>query len=229
MTDRQGRAGPAASEAGVDEAALPAADGRIPGSRGRATRERLLAATAALLEAGAYRELSVVDIARRAGTSPATFYQYFPDVQSAILLLAQRMSEDGADLAAPLAAASWRGAGGYAAAASLADRFFTWWDEHRAVLGVVDLRIAEGDPRSRAIRNAMLRPVIDALAGAIEANGTDGAPDPTAQASVLVSMLAHVAEHQHGIAAWGVAHDDVRDTMARIVHWSVTGRKPPKA
>jgi AcrR family transcriptional regulator len=52
---------------------LPAVDGRVPGKRGRATRERLLACTAELLGKTSYRDLSVIDIAGCAGTSPATF------------------------------------------------------------------------------------------------------------------------------------------------------------
>ncbi|MFM7069395.1 MAG: TetR/AcrR family transcriptional regulator, partial [Actinomycetes bacterium] len=55
---------------------MRAADGRVPGRRGLATRQRLLDHTAALLATTSYRDLTVVDIAREAGTSPATFYQY---------------------------------------------------------------------------------------------------------------------------------------------------------
>src|SRR3954468_3428730 len=71
------------------------ADGRVPGRRGRATRQRLLEQTAAMLEAGSYRALKVVDIARSDGISPASFYQYFPEVEAAILVLAEEMSRDG--------------------------------------------------------------------------------------------------------------------------------------
>jgi AraC-like DNA-binding protein len=58
-----------------------AADGRVPGRRGLATRQRLLDHVAEMLAAGSYRDLRVVDVARSAGTSPATFYQYFADVE----------------------------------------------------------------------------------------------------------------------------------------------------
>ena len=71
------------------EEELRAADGRVPGRRGRATRQRLLECTTGMLEAGSYRDLKVIDIAREAGTSPATFYQYFADVEAAILVLAE--------------------------------------------------------------------------------------------------------------------------------------------
>ena len=67
-----------------NEHALRAADGRVPGRRGLATRQKLLDCTAEMLKTTSYRDLKVVDIARKVGTSPATFYQYFPEVESAI-------------------------------------------------------------------------------------------------------------------------------------------------
>ena len=43
-------------------------DGRTPGSRGLATRQRLLDATAELLATTPWRSVKVIDIARSAGT-----------------------------------------------------------------------------------------------------------------------------------------------------------------
>ena len=45
---------------------LRAADGRVPGRRGLATRQKLLSATRELLDSVAYRDLKVVDIAQEA-------------------------------------------------------------------------------------------------------------------------------------------------------------------
>jgi len=67
-----------------------ALDGRALGRRGQQTRTRLLEATAQMLERVGLRDLRVVDIARVVGTSPATFYQYFRDVEEAVLALAER-------------------------------------------------------------------------------------------------------------------------------------------
>ena len=60
----------------------------------RSTRRRLLKATADSLETHGVRDLRVVDIARAVGTSPATFYQYFRDVEDAVLVLADAVGED---------------------------------------------------------------------------------------------------------------------------------------
>src|SRR4051794_41546403 len=88
---------------------LRAADGRVPGRRGRATRQRLLECTAEMLRSTSYRDVKVIDIAREAGTSPATFYQYFPDVEAAILVLAEQMAQDGHRLPALIREGTWRG------------------------------------------------------------------------------------------------------------------------
>jgi hypothetical protein len=49
---------------------LSTTDGRVPGARGRQTRQRLLTATVDLLTTTPWRSVTVTDIARRARTSP---------------------------------------------------------------------------------------------------------------------------------------------------------------
>src|SRR3546814_11233778 len=73
--------------AASDDEDMRAADGRVPGRRGRATRQRLLDCTAGMLDTTSYRDVKVIDIAREAGTSPAPFYQYFSDVAAPLLVL----------------------------------------------------------------------------------------------------------------------------------------------
>src|SRR4051812_50152084 len=105
----------------MPDAPARASDGRTPGRRGRATRQRLLACASDMLRTTSYRDLKVVDIAREAGTSPATFYQYFPDVESAILVLADEMVVTGGGGVSPPAPANpWEGKAGDAGAPELA-------------------------------------------------------------------------------------------------------------
>jgi AcrR family transcriptional regulator len=208
-----------------------AVDGRQPGRRGRATRERLLGCTADLLEKTSFRDLTVIDIARCAGTSPATFYQYFSDVQAAVLVLAAAMAEEGRELTALIREADWRGKAGYRAASDLVDGVLGLWERHRAVLRVVDLATAEGDLRFQNIRTHLLNEVTSELRDVVHTFKADGRHptdmDPMAQAAALVSMLVHVAAHRYGYEFWGIRLDDVRRSVARILYTSVTGRRPP--
>jgi AcrR family transcriptional regulator len=142
---------------------MRAADGRVPGRRGRATRQRLIECTLDSLKTTSYRELKVVDIAREAGTSPATFYQYFPDVEAAILVIAEEMAKDGTQLSDLVRDASWKGKAGYASAVALAGGFMDFWETNRSVLRVVDLAIEEGDERFHQIRVRLLNGITVAM------------------------------------------------------------------
>jgi len=208
---------------------LRAADGRVPGRRGLATRTRLLECTADMLATTSFRELKVIDIAREANTSPATFYQYFPDVESAILVLAEEMAEDTGELAAFVRAAPWKGRAAYESALAVSDRFLEFWDRRRPLLRVVDLASGEGDRRFGSIRARLLNEITQALSEAIlrlQPRKRDDV-DPMATAGVLVAMLASVASHRYGFEFWGIRISDARRSMADLVYWSVTGKKPP--
>lgn len=203
---------------------LRAVDGRVPGRRGRATRDKLLRATTDLLGKRSYRDLTVVEIAKRARTSTATFYQYFSDVEAAIAELAHELGEEGPRLVEIIAKGAWR-TDGYEPALELVDAFIDLWERHRAILRVVDLATTEGDLRFRNIRTHLLSQVTDALRDAI-VKVSDGKTEPRAQAAALVSLLAHVAEHRYGFEFWGIRLDDMRRSTARLVAWGITGREP---
>ena len=87
---------------------VQAIDGRRLGARAQATRRRLLDATAELLESEGILELKVVEVARKVGTSPATFYQYFANVEEAVLALAEEAGAEIDELV-PLVDRPWKG------------------------------------------------------------------------------------------------------------------------
>jgi AcrR family transcriptional regulator len=194
---------------------LRAVDGRVPGRRGRATRDKLLKATADLLEKKSYRDLTVVEIAKRARTSTATFYQYFEDVQAALVELARGLSDEAPRLVEIIRTEDWP---------TLVDAFVDLWERHAAVLRVVDLATAEGDLRFQNIRTHLLNEVTLGLRDVIESSKHD--VEPMAQAATLVSMLAHVAQHRYGYEFWGIKLNDMRNSTARLVAWGITGREP---
>lgn len=209
---------------------ISATDGRVPGRRGRATRQRLLECTAGLIATTSWRAVKVIDIAREAGTSPATFYQYFENVEQAILVLAEELAQDAAGLV-ELIEGSWRADKGWTTAVSVVEGFMAYWERHRAVLRVVELATEEGDLRFQGMRTRALNSVTVTLARVISTVSAEGRAggdaDSMATASVLVSMLAHVAAHRYGFEFWGVRTNSLVESQARILYWSVTGRRPP--
>lgn len=224
--DRHLRAVP---EEGDAAAELPAVDGRVPGRRGQATRRKLLDSTRELLARESYRDVKVVDIAREAGTSPATFYQYFPDVEHAILVLAEEVARQVASLTA-LVAGDWQGKNGVEAARRLVRGFMQHWEEHGPVLRVVELATEEGDLRFQSLRVRSLNEVTRALSEVVGEFQRGGRvppdADPMATAGALVAMLAHTAAHRYGFEFWGIRTDDLERSLTRIVYWTVTGQKP---
>ena len=210
---------------------LRAADGRVPGRRGRATRQRLLDRTREMLSTTSYRDVKVIDIAREAETSPATFYQYFADVEAAILVLAEDMAQQGSHLTAIITDGSWDDAHAYGTALELVDGLLAFWDDHRPVLRVMDLATDEGDGRFQKIRVRLLNDITRSLADVTRRSQAERRGpqklDPMAAAGILVSMLAHTAAHQYGFEFWGIRTADLRDSMARQVSWGVTGFVPP--
>jgi AcrR family transcriptional regulator len=200
---------------GGDTGAWRASDGRVPGRRGRATRRRLLDQTATMLRERSYRDVTVIEIARAAGTSPATFYQYFADVEAAVLVLADGLVADAEALAKTVGEA-WAGRSDYDAALDVVDAFVAFWDRHRPVLRVVELAAAEGDHRFRRARARALDGVAAELAAVTR---SERGVDAAAAAGVLVTMLANVAAQGDD--------PDVRTALARHVYWGVTGEMPP--
>ncbi|MEW2620802.1 TetR family transcriptional regulator [Streptomyces sp. NPDC048106] len=207
-------------------------DGRVAGRRGQATRQKLLDCLSEMLSSSPYRDVKVIDVARKAGTSPATFYQYFPDVEGAVLEIADQMAAEGAGLTELLEGRSWAGKSGWQTSQELVDGFLDFWKRHDAILRVVDLGAAEGDKRFYKIRMKILNSVNSSLSDSIAELQSKGRVDkdvnPAAVAGSLVTMLAAVASHQKGFSAWGVKQAELKPNLALLVHLGVTGRKPSK-
>lgn len=212
-------------------------DGRVPGQRGRATRQRLLEATVELLSSTPWRSVKVIDIARRAGTSPATFYQYFENVEQAIGVLAEEMVEEAADLA-DLVDGDWSPERSWETALAVTEGFLAYWEDNRTVFRIVDLATEDGDARLRGVRVRALNSVTVALASVISRHSPGPGPagsvtaspagsDPMAVAGTLVAMFASVSAHRYGFEFWGIRTRDLVDSQARLLHWAVTGRPGP--
>jgi AcrR family transcriptional regulator len=218
--------------------ALSTTDGRVPGERGRQTRQRLLEATVELLSTTSWRSVKVTDIARQAGTSPATFYQYFGNVEQAIRVLAEGMVDEAAQLA-ELVGGDWSAGASWETALAVTEGFLSYWEDNRAVFRVVDLATEEGDSQLRGIRVRALNAVTVALAQVIgsatpadrdlpgTATDSPAGSEPMAVAGALVAMFASVSAHRYGFEFWGIRTHNLIDTQARMLHWAVTGRAGP--
>jgi AcrR family transcriptional regulator len=204
-----------------------ALDGRTIGKRGAATRRRLLDATAVLLADRGVLDLRVVDIARAVGTSSATYYQYFRDVDEAVLVLAEEIGAREVEPLARLLDEPWDAQTGLERARLLVQQYLDMWDEHHAVLRTRNLAAQEGDQRFREARNQTNRPFLEGFAAQVRAHQAEGriAPElsPMAAAAALVALIERMAAFHADLVALGVSRDDVIETTARMVFDTVVG------
>lgn len=212
--------GPSDQDEAVDQT------GRPLGRRALATRRKILDATRALLDEQSLRELRVSDIARRVGASPATFYQYFKDVEDAVLCLAGEASDEMSDIVA-IVDGDWQGAAGLDRSRRLATAFVDHWDAHHAVLRVRNMAADEGDDRFMEVRGRAMGPVLAALSDRIkqanEAQGGEVALHPHAAAAAMAAILERLAAYHRELESVGVTREDLIETTALIVQRTLNG------
>ncbi len=201
--------------------------GRALGPRALHTRERLLEATGELLYERSVRDISVVEIARKASTSPATFYQYFKDVNEAVLVLAEQAAEK-MPAVIELIDGSWEGQKGLETSRAIVRAFVDHWDSHRSVLLVRNLYADEGDRRFMSVRRRVISPVIEQLALRIKESQAQGRVSkqlhPAAAAAAMASVLERLAAHHREIEFFGAGRDELIESCARILFQTVTGK-----
>lgn len=203
-----------------------AVDGRVIGSRALVTRRRLLDATAKLLQEQGILDLRVVDISRDIGSSPATFYQYFNDVDEAILELAKEATEDEKPLV-DLLLPGWSEKNGLEQAGKFVDAYMIYWDTHYAVLRARNLKAEEGNRHFRAVRTEANLLIMDALQSMVRegvaAKRLPASLDPFTTAAAMVAMCERLFVFQPEMAKRGADRQAIRDTLATLLYGALTG------
>ncbi len=206
----------------------PIADlsGRPLGQRALHKRRLILDATRDLLSQRGLRELRVADIARAVPTSPASFYQYFSDVEDAVLQLAQEANAPLPDLLA-LFEGDWRGAEGRRRARAVVEFFMHYWDRHGPTLRVRNLAADEGDQRFMELRGRAMLPILSAMEALMQRSGAvqkNSGLHPPAAALAMSAILDRLAAYHRVMESDAMSHDDLVDTTARILYHTLTGK-----
>jgi len=198
---------------------LRTVDKRTAGRRARETRDRILESLEKLLGSMPYRDVRVTDIVREVGTSPATFYQYFADVETAALALANEVAKDAAALKALAEGANLSGKSSLASVEKIVDGIADYWRKNEAVLRVVETAAGEGDARFKKARATLLAN----LALPLAAVGGDG-KEAKGNAAAMVNLVVATAGSRAADAA--ATAGELRAAVGRMVFWGLTGRKP---
>ena len=182
---------------------LRTVDKRVAGRRATETRDRILEALTDLLGSMSYRNVRVTDVVREVGTSPATFYQYFADVETAVLALATDLGKESAGL--KTAGSGARNATG--AVDQVITGVAAFVKKNEPILRVTDTAAAEGDKRFQKVRALVLANVASGLA-------------------VQGAKTKEVAGNADVLAAMLLANPSDPAAARRLVHQGITGRKP---
>jgi len=203
------------------------ADGRVLGTRAETTRTRLLEATAKLLAESGVLDLKIVDITREVGSSPATFYQYFVDVDAALLALAEQAITDEQPLVSHLEN-GWDDDNGLRQAGEFFDAYTKFWDDHNAVLRFRNLKAEEGDTAFREVRSKAHLLVVPAMTKMVQQAQADGrlpkTIHPFVTATAMIAIIERLLPYRNEIARRGAPNEAIRDTVALLLFRSLTGR-----
>ncbi len=213
-----------------DENGTVATDGRTIGARALATRRRLLDATKDLLARDGVLGLRLVDVTREVGSSPASFYQYFTDIDDALLVLSDEVEESTVALAKQLGE-PWASVDDYGHALGFVAAYVEYWDEQGAVLRARNLKAEEGDARFRAKRSESQLVIMDVMgamvAASIEAGRLSNEIDPIAATAGMLAMLERLTSYRRELEERGTTAEALNNTLARILFRTVSGINPP--
>lgn len=203
-----------------------ATDGRVIGERAQQTRRRILDTTASLLRENGALDLKVMDVAREVGTSPATFYQYFSDVEDAIYALSTEMIEKVHPIHVQMEADWNEGEHGLDHARRLVSDYTDFWDANGAVLRIMLLRADERDERFRQVRRDYNAPFMTAMVAKVRAAQNAGrltAIDAEATAGAMLAALDRLPNYREGFEKRGTTREAMIETVAQLLYSSLTG------
>ncbi len=210
----------------TSEEAPVATDGRAIGKRAMATRRKLLDATRDLLERDGLFDLKLVDITRQIDASPATFYQYFTDIDDALLCLTDDVEAAALELLT-LLEGPWESAADYSKSQEFVRAYISYWESHGPVLRVRNLKAEEGEQAFRKKRSDAQLPILEAFADIVRPNVTAGRlpadADAIARAAAMMAMLERLTFYRDGLASRGTSQEALINTMARILFQTLTG------
>lgn len=211
----------------VDEVAVNK-HGQVLGEKGAETRRRLMEATRCLLNAHSPMELTPVVIAKKAETSPSTFYIYFDNIKDIMYALAQTAEEDTSELYAVLSE-PWDAAKvEVARARRLVGAFCANWERHRAVLLYRNLEADSGDSRFVELRTRYYYPIVELIGIRILAgyqpNERPRMGDAYAEAASVYAALERTAATDPITIdrIWGTSRH--KDALARVIAHVLGGR-----
>lgn len=195
-------------------------------ARSKATVEAILGACARLLERDGYEALTTNHVARRAGVSIGTLYEFFPNREAIVLALAgERLERLAAEVRDGLAEAEGRDAG--AALDLLIRRIVRAVIADRALYRVLlrEAKFLQGRRETRQALGAFFE--LGRLASE-RARGRVALPDPPADAWLISRMLAHAVLEIAWLERGDLSRERLTRELVRLAFRMIHGRDVTK-
>jgi hypothetical protein len=121
----------------------------------------------------------------------------------------------------------WSGPLGLDLARQAVSDYTDFWDENAAVLRVLLLRADERDERFRQVRRDYNAPFMTAMVAKVRAAQDAGriadAIDAEATAGAMLAALDRLPNYREGFEKRGTTREAMIETVARLLHSSLTG------
>lgn len=203
--------------------------GQKIGSKGERTRRLLIDTTVKLLETQGLRDVSVMDVARAARTSPATFYVYFRGVPEVVLAALEDARQCSPEIE-EMVEGDWMGEDAFALSRRFVEVYTELWNRNRTIFLVRNLAAEEGDARFLNARNSASAGTLQMLARQVEkaqaAGRTPAHLRPSACAGTILMMLERLAATgaSHHRDAQAVTYATLKDAAAYTVAFMLGAR-----
>lgn len=195
----------------------PAKKGEPTGRKGKETRRSLMLAARRLLDVVSPLGLSAASISKEAGTSPATFYVYFDNVEDILWTICDAITDDTSDLFIDHS---------YLRtderleeeALSFVKGYCDIWARHGPLLQYRNMEADRGNARFNQLVLRIALPILEGLTDRIvESNPSVTRSEANAEAVVFIAAIDRIAAALHTWPNVGITPQVLMDAEARVL------------
>lgn len=183
--------------------------GQEMGKKGNQTRVKILKSTATLLETRGITDLKVAEIVAVAGVSSSTFYLYYEGVPEAALACAEEINQSSDEIMS-IMRKQWDKTNVDVMAREFVKEYFSFWDQHSAILRLRNFAADEGNKDFFEVRKRSLEPIHFALQKKITSFQANESKAPALHAPSTVSVLIAMLERTASIVRLPSVHKATR-------------------
>lgn len=167
-------------------------NGQRLGRKGRDTRDRIIAAARALLEAPGSDPITLSGVARAAGLGMSSLYLYFADLPELLIAVLEPVNADAEATHIEALRTRWPDDEIYRQALDFITQFYGFWQRNSRILHLRNSLASHGDKRMTYHRIASASPVVRLIADQMDHDAQQLASPAAAMATVLYAGIERI-------------------------------------